>query len=300
MNYNFKGMLKNSWNSDSFVVELVALLFLTFFVLIWKWIADAYIRKNKNLFLASTWTLTTFLMIVLSWANSHYLTNSSPTPIGNPIVIFGHIFLQAFNANTSSLGNNANFGEIHYQGIFYLLGGEFIGFILGFFLFFVIFLGIKKLKKPKFALFCNVTFEELFKIEADNSIYYAVKEIIFIAIFSICLLFIPYINTTAYSTSLFYNRLILIVAIFFMIYLSSYFGFFAFNLFIALLFHLINLIMIFKKERKNNQQIKNIALQNKFLIINVLTLVIVSIIIPMLVAIIAVQIAITKGIKLTF
>lgn len=226
MNYNFKGMLKNSWNSDSFIVELVALLFLTFFVLLWKWIADAYIKKHKKLFLSSTWTLTTFLMIVLSWANSHYLTNSSPTPIGNPIVIFGQIFLQAFNANSSILGNNANLGEIHYQGIFYLLGGEFIGFVLGVVLFFVIFAGIKRLKQPQFALLNNVSVEEIFKVEADNSIYYGIKEGIFITIFSICLLFIPYINPTAYSTSLFFNMLILIIAVFFMLYLSSYFGFF--------------------------------------------------------------------------
>ncbi|UUM20138.1 MULTISPECIES: MAG4940 family membrane protein [unclassified Mycoplasma] len=297
-----KQLLSVWWSSQGFFAEALASFLLVFLVLIFIFLTKAFKIKHQKLFLSATFTLATFVMYIQVWSASKYSFNSSPTPIGNPIFVFMQSVLQGFKFR----GRTYSF-DYQYKGIAYLIAGEFFGFILALGAFLVLFCPMKRyLSKinTKNKEIKSLTLIDVFKKEEPTVLGYALKEAIFIIIFCFALGYIFYIQNPQYGLSNYDVIVALSVVVFVLILVSSYFGFFAFNIFIDLFISAINLIYGIFATKTNIHAIKKPNFyQNDYSIYSFHMLIssALTIVIPFIVSFISIGIyQLTKGDGLNF
>ncbi|VEU74341.1 Uncharacterised protein [Mycoplasmopsis citelli] len=263
-----KQLISTWWSTQGFFVEVLASFLLVFLVLLFMFIAKAFKIKWKNMFLSLAFTLATFVMYIQVWASAKYAFNNSPSPIGNPIFVLMISILQG-HSKAQGLVRGYSF-TWQYKGIAYLIFGEFFGFLLAITCFLVLLNPMKKyLSKinPHLENVKSIKLIDIFKKEDCTLIGYSVKETIFLFVFCTLLGYVFYIQKPQYGATNFDAVLALSIVVFVLLAISSYFGFFAFNIFIDLFVSGVNFFSetsIFNSKTKEASEDWTLLKESKF------------------------------------
>lgn len=290
-----KQLLSTFWNTQGFFTEVLAVFILVFFVLLFKMLITAFKVKGTKIILPLGFSLITFLMYVQLWASSKYLFNTPQTPLVNPIFVLLQSFLQGYK-----LGNGLNPSSFKplYNGVPYLIGGQLLGFIFAISLFLVLFIPIKYyLAKinPKYQDIKKMTIFEVFHRDDKTLVGFSIKESIFLIIFTVSVGFAFYIKPTEFGTTKYDLLIVSTVIIFILLFFSSYFGYFAFLIYLDWFIAVLNFIENLKT--KCNLQIVQSDFRLSFTsLFQMLITTVLTIIIPIIVGAIVIAIfANTKG-----
>ncbi|QBF34334.1 hypothetical protein EG856_00055 [Mycoplasmopsis phocirhinis] len=289
-----KQLLSTSWNKIGFMYEFIAVFTLIFFVSLWIFIAKLNNKQNNKIYMTFGFTFATFLMFVIPWSWSFFLSSRRSFALANPIVVLLQAILQGIDVTKKT------FTPI-FKGSGYLMFGEILGGLVGYIAFIPIFYLLKFFFKDNENT-KHINLINIFKIEnkANNHPgYFAVKETIFISLFTACVPLLNYINQTSYGATHWDKTLITLAVVGFSIYLSSYFGYYSFHIYfwiMNLLLSLINLAISYIK-KSNIKTNKVLVYQNLWSATIASTL---TFIIPILFGLIIVGITKHSGAGLNF
>ncbi|MCE6061750.1 hypothetical protein J8A71_02460 [Mycoplasmopsis agalactiae] len=288
--------LRRYWNPTAFAFEFITVLFLVFFVFTWMFLSFLS-KKNKNkVFLSVGYTIATALAFFLPWAFASIGSKLPVYPMLNPLVVIFQSFLRGFGKTGQVVGNSGLIGAPLWQGLPYIFGAQILGGFAGFALFIGLFYSFKLMFKN------NADYERLKSFglaglfAKDHQMTlgkYSLKEAIFITMLIALLPFSAMIDTTNYQLNHFQIKLIELLIVGIIIFISSYFDFFAFHLIFPLIELVIKTALLVKSNNENKKENTKAYLQSlyKFLIVLALT-----IIIPIIIAFIAVAIKSKTGV----
>lgn len=227
-----KQLLSVNYSYDGFIYEFLSTFLLTLFIMIWTYFSK--IRKNQKnnrIFLTSGYVLGTFLAFVIPWAWSFFISGSNANMLGNPIFVLLQSVLQGITIKPAF-----NFSPI-FNGVFYLIGAQISGGIIGFICFIGLFYLNKWLLKNNEDVenLQNLHLQDLFVKSPKCLIRFSIKEAIFIFAFTIITPFLFYINNVYYGTSTWVKLIFMLIFIWFILFISSFFGFFCFHLIFPIL-----------------------------------------------------------------
>ncbi|QSF13552.1 MAG4940 family membrane protein [Mycoplasma sp. Mirounga ES2805-ORL] len=235
---NTKQLLEASWNKIGFIYEFLSVFTLIFFSLMWILFAKLLKKQNNKIFIASGFTLATFLMFVLPWAYSFIFAKKQSFALLNPLIVIIQSTLQGFDSVDKTW-------HPIYKGSGYLIGGQLLGGLLGFVFFVPFYWLIKRLYIDSLE-YGEIVREWKIKniLKQDSKAnktwwVFAIKEAIFISLFVSTVPMVNYISTSFYGLNNFTIMLTTLILIWFILFASSFFGFFAFHI----VFPLITLIL---------------------------------------------------------
>ncbi|EIN15440.1 Hypothetical protein, predicted transmembrane protein [Mycoplasmopsis agalactiae 14628] len=288
--------LRRYWNPTAFAFEFITVLFLVFFVFTWMFLSFLS-KKNKNkIFLSVGYTIATALAFFLPWAFASIGSKLPVYPMLNPLVVIFQSFLRGFGKTGQVVGNNGLIGAPLWQGLPYIFGAQILGGFVGFALFIGLFYSFKLMFKSNsdYEWLKSFGIAGLFAKEHQMTLgKYSLKEAIFITMLIALLPFSAMIDTTNYQLNHFQIKLIEILIVGIIIFISSYFDFFAFHLIFPLIELVIKTALLVESNSDNKKENTKAYLQSlyKFLIVLGLT-----IIIPIIIAFIAVAIKSKTGV----
>ncbi|CBH40751.1 MAG4940 family membrane protein [Mycoplasmopsis agalactiae] len=288
--------LRRYWNPTAFAFEFITVLFLVFFVFTWMFLSFLS-KKNKNkVFLSVGYTIATALAFFLPWAFASIGSKLPVYPMLNPLVVIFQSFLRGFGKTGQVVGNSGLIGAPLWQGLPYIFGAQILGGFAGFALFIGLFYSFKLIFKNNadYEWLKSFGLAGLFAKEHQMTLgKYSIKEAIFITMLIVLLPFSAMIDTTNYQLNHFQIKLIEILIVGIIIFISSYFDFFAFHLIFPLIELVIKTALLVKSNSENKKENTKAYLQSlyKFLIVLALT-----IIIPIIIAFIAVAIKSKTGV----
>ncbi|MCE6056484.1 hypothetical protein J7889_02670 [Mycoplasmopsis agalactiae] len=288
--------LRRYWNPTAFAFEFITVLFLVFFVFTWMFLSFLS-KKNKNkVFLSVGYTIATALAFFLPWAFASIGSKLPVYPMLNPLVVIFQSFLRGFGKTGQVVGNSGLIGAPLWQGLPYIFGAQILGGFAGFSLFIGLFYSFKLMFKNNadYEWLKSFGLAGLFAKEHQMTLgKYSIKEAIFITMLIALLPFSAMIDTTNYQLNHFQIKLIEILIVGIIIFISSYFDFFAFHLIFPLIELVIKTALLVKSNSENKKENTKAYLQSlyKFLIVLALT-----IIIPIIIAFIAVAIKSKTGV----
>lgn len=224
------------------VSEFGGTYFLTFFVLFVIFITKK--TKNKNKLLTSLlYTLITFISIVLFWALARPISRDFPISYINPINVIFDTIIEKMNSS----------GNINaFKGLTYILGFQALGTTAGFLTFYGLYALLRWTQNSYFENLPKLSFKEITFINYNEKTSgFAIKELIFIFLFAITIPFMARVNPVTSGLLLIHVVMINMVILFVILYLSSYFNFYAFHIFIAAGFCILNLMLDKKNAGKN-------------------------------------------------
>ncbi|WP_027120758.1 MAG4940 family membrane protein [Mycoplasmopsis lipofaciens] len=278
-------LLLTKWNTSGFIYEFLAVFTLVFFIFIWLLLARMLKKEKNKIFIVNGYILATFLMFILPWASSTYISQSPANPLINPMFVILQSILQSYDVNTMTIGQPL------INGILYLISGQLLGGISGFATFCLFFILIKKylLNHNQYGEILSILRIPHFfkKTEEFNLVGHTIKEICLIAFFISSVPFVFYINEPFYGVNIFWKHIMALAVIWLILFTASFFGFFAFHLIFPLI-EFIESTYIFIFESKNSKkQLQNICVINKkqyLIVIYKLTIAIfLSIVIPIII-----------------
>ncbi|MCE6115340.1 MAG4940 family membrane protein [Mycoplasmopsis agalactiae] len=288
--------LRRYWNPTAFAFEFITVLFLVFFVFTWMFLYFLS-KKNKNkVFLSVGYTIATALAFFLPWAFASIGSKLPVYPMLNPLVVIFQSFLRGFGKTGQVVGNSGLIGAPLWQGLPYIFGAQIIGGFAGFALFIGLFYSFKLMFKNNadYEWLKSFGLAGLFVKDHQMTLgKYSIKEAIFITMLIALLPFSAMIDTTNYQLNHFQIKLIEILIVGIIIFISSYFDFFAFHLIFPLIELVTKTALLVKSNSENKNENTKAYLQSlyKFLIVLALT-----IIIPIIIAFIAVAIKSKTGV----
>ncbi|WP_027334508.1 MAG4940 family membrane protein [Mycoplasma elephantis] len=281
--------LRTFWNESVFIFECLSVFILIFCVFIWMFIAKLSNKQNNKLYLSTGYLFSTSLSFFIPWGISKIWSKLPVYPMLNPIIVIFNSFIRGFGKSGQTKGMQGLIGQPILNGMSYIFFAQLLGGLIAFLLFISIFLLIKKIymnhKKYCYILY-KMNILSFFEKENKLRIFsFSVKEFIFILLFTSTVPFIAMIDKANYDINDFEIKLIELLCIFFIIYISSFFNFFAFHLFFSFIYFVINTICYLKNKRHN--------LLNSFY--EFIIVLILTIIIPIIIAFIAIGIKIQSG-----
>ncbi|TDV24349.1 hypothetical protein BCF59_0310 [Mycoplasmopsis mustelae] len=286
------------WNQSGFLFEFFGSFTLVFFVLIWILIKFIQKPKNDKFFTTLGFTAATFLAFIIPWALSYFTSQSRATPFINPVNVILQSKLQSFN-----IRNSEQVAET-YKGTFYLIGGQFAGGLSGFLIFSLLFYLIKRSLLKNEECKENIQTLQIWDIlkvphNINNSWWkYLIKEFVFISIFVVVVPMINYIENAEYGTNGIWKLVITLIIVWIFLFISSYFGFFAFDIVFNVIAYILFLIeVLYKWNNKNLKNIKNVIILEH---IKISIVIIFTILIPFIYGTIAIEIAKSVKIRLNF
>lgn len=288
--------LRRYWNPTAFAFEFITVLFLVFFVFTWMFLSFLS-KKNKNkVFLSVGYTIATALAFFLPWAFASIGSKLPVYPMLNPLVVIFQSFLRGFGKTGQVVGNSGLIGAPLWQGLPYIFGAQILGGFAGFALFIGLFYSFKLMFKSNadYEWLKSFGLAGLFAKDHQMTLgKYSLKEAIFITMLIALLPFSAMIDTTNYQLNHFQIKLIELLIVGIIIFISSYFDFFAFHLIFPLIELVIKTALLVKSNSENKKENTKAYLQSlyKFLIVLALT-----IIIPIIIAFIAVAIKSKTGV----
>ncbi|CAL59192.1 hypothetical protein MBOVJF4428_00126 [Mycoplasmopsis agalactiae] len=288
--------LRRYWNPTAFAFEFITVLFLVFFVFTWMFLSFLS-KKNKNkVFLSVGYTIATALAFFLPWAFASIGSKLPVYPMLNPLVVIFQSFLRGFGKTGQVVGNSGLIGAPLWQGLPYIFAAQIIGGFAGFALFIGLFYSFKLMFKNnnEYEWLKSFGLAGLFVKDHQMTLgKYSIKEAIFITMLIAILPFSAMIDTTNYQLNHFQIKLIEILIVGIIIFISSYFDFFAFHLIFPLIELVIKTALLVKSNSENKKENTKAYLQSlyKFLIVLALT-----IIIPIIIAFIAIAIKSKTGV----
>ncbi|QJR43857.1 MAG4940 family membrane protein [Mycoplasma miroungirhinis] len=260
-------LLTKSWNKTGFMYEFIAVYTLIFFVALWVFFAKLNKKENNKLYMTLGFTLATFLMFVIPWSWSYFLANRRSFALANPIIVLLQAMLQGADIIKKS------FNPI-FSGIWYLIGGEILGGIAGFITFIPLFYLLKHYFKDIEKYSENlkeITLLNIFKInsKANNNIkIFPIKEAIFISLFTATVPFLNYIHQVNYGATTFDKMFLILIVVAFTIYISSYFGYYAFHIFFSFMNLVLSIIYVLSNLIKYVWNLKVNKVNDKTKLIN--------------------------------
>ncbi|MGZ9755428.1 MAG4940 family membrane protein [Mycoplasma sp. 246B] len=297
-----KQLLSTYWNKSAFLFEFFASFTLVFFILLWLLIKYMHKPKNEKLFNTIGFTLATFLAFIIPWALSYFTANVPAFPQLNPLSVILQTRLQGFSISTGEAGTLD-------KGVYYLIGGQFSGAFGGLIVFAGIFFLVKnslsKSKEYK-EIFQTLQIWDLLKVRHpynESWWKYIIKEFIFITTFVIIVPMLGYINDTNYGTNPYFKLFITLIVVWIFLFISSFFGFFAFDIVfnvIAYLLIVIEILYHLKSIKSNDQKTKQIKQLMLLETIKITTTLLFTVIIPLIYGIVAVEIGKSVPMKLNF
>ncbi|WGI36698.1 MAG4940 family membrane protein [Mesomycoplasma lagogenitalium] len=288
-----ENILKTSFRLDAFLFEFISNFLLIFLILILMLIKKIEKIKNLKLFYATSFSLVFIISVVTTWAISRYYSKFSAEPFVSPshVILFSILKATPFKSDTL---------YFYDQGIFYILSSQFLASIFAFLAYILVFYNLKKWSNYK-SKFENIHFYEIIEQKNDsNPIKFLVKELIFIVFYLITIPFIGQINAIYYNWDHFKALLITFSFLFFILFISSFFGFFTFHLFFSLIVIFCNLMAILKEKRENIITKKEVNKKITFISINGLISIILTFVLPIIVATIIWQIGKSQGVIFNF
>ncbi|MCT4469557.1 MAG4940 family membrane protein [Mycoplasma sp. HS2188] len=251
-----KQLLSTKWNTTGFMYEFIAVFTLIFFVSLWIFLANINKKQNNKLYMTFGFTFATLLMFVIPWSWSFFLSSRRTFALANPIVVLLQSILQGIDVSRKT------FSPI-FDGVGYLILGEMLGGLSGFILFIPIFYLLKFFFKDNENI-KNTNLINIFNIgnkANKHPGYFAIKEAIFISLFTACIPLLNYINQTSYGATHWDKTLITIAVVGFTIYISSHFGYYAFHIFFTimnLVLSLVDIIRVSFKKTKMKIQLQHL------------------------------------------
>ncbi|WP_434343690.1 hypothetical protein V2P32_00760 [Mycoplasma sp. 06067-C1-B144P-99-0482-3] len=289
--------LRTFFNSTVFSFEILSVATLIFLVFLWKLFAVILKKQDNKIFLSSGYTIATLLAFYLPWAFSSIASQTSVYPFLNPLSVFYLSVLKGL-ANSGQVLNSSNtlIGSLLWKGIPYILTGQLIGGFLGLSLFVGLFFLIKKINQTGLENNINhlkismiVSFDDKLSLK-----WYTIKEIAFIMMLMLLLPLISMTNTAFYKTNDFQIKLIEGLVVGVIIFASSFVNFFCFHLFFSLINIILKTISYLKLSKQLKQQSTYYKDLIKFFIVVILT-----IIIPMILAFFAILIKMASGVYIS-
>ncbi|AIA29628.1 hypothetical protein MCFN_02510 [Mycoplasmopsis californica] len=240
-------VLTNNFNKTVALSEFGANCFLAFFVLLSLYIFKR--AKNTSKIIQSLiFTLITFVAIVMFWGLMVAVSDDTPIMYINPISVLFDAVVETLNTKGSIFKS--------FIGVPYILGFQFLGSMSGFILFVAMFYLFKKIPSNYFENQTSVTLKEiLFQNHNEKTLAFTIKETIFVFLLAITITMTPRIPHT-YSLNHFTSVILNMIILFTILTISSYFNFFAFHIFLATGFAILNLILA-DDNKKKTQIIKH-------------------------------------------
>ncbi|MBU4691217.1 MAG4940 family membrane protein [Mycoplasma zalophi] len=293
-----KQLLAKSWNSTGFMYEFIAVYTLIFFVTLWIFFAKLNKKENNKLFMTLGFTFATFLMFIIPWSWSFFLSDRRSFALANPIVVLLQAMLQGVDVTKKTF-------EPIFTGIWYLIGGQLLGGLAGFITFVPLYCLLRNFFKDveKYSdSLKEISLLNTFKINNkanNNAKYFAIKEAIFISLFTTTVPLLNYVNQTNYGATPYDKMFLTLAVIAFTIYISSYFGYYAFHIFFTFINFIMTVIFalyqLIKKQKKLINKTNIIKDSWSFAITSSL-----SITIPLIFGLIVAQITINSGAGINF
>ncbi|WP_029513741.1 MAG4940 family membrane protein [Mycoplasmopsis primatum] len=286
--------LKTSWNETVFGFEFLSTFLLIFFTYSWMLIAILAKKNKSKIFIAFGYTAATALAFFLPWAVASVASKKPVYPMLNLLIVLFQSFIRGFGEWGQS-NRLEPIGKPLVNGLPYILGAQFLGGMTGFMLFVAFFYAVKFIFKnnDEYKELQNLTLFALFKKDYEFGLLsYTIKEFIFITLFLCTIPFIGMIDTTNYQLNGFQIVLIQIFVIGIILFFSLFFNFFAIHLFFNFVELLVKTIEFIKlpKNDKNAYKKNYLIIWAKFTIV-----LIISILMPIVVALISILIKIKSG-----
>ncbi|WFQ90759.1 hypothetical protein MFERI13461_00176 [Mycoplasma feriruminatoris] len=289
--------LRTFFNPTVFSFELLSVATLVFLVFLWKLFAVILKKQHNKIFISSGYTIATLLAFYLPWAFSSIASQTSVYPFLNPLSVFYLSVLKGL-ANSGQVLNSSNtiIGSPLLKGIPYILTGQLIGGFLGFGLFVLLFYLIKKVNQNDLENNINhLTMTMITRFNDKSSIkWYTIKEAAFITMLMLLLPLISMTNTAFYKTNDFQVKLIEGLVVGVIIFASSFVNFFCFHLFFLIINIIFKTVSYLKLEKQLKQESDYYKDLTKFFIVLIL-----SIIIPMILAFLAILIKMASGVYIS-
>ncbi len=288
--------LRKFWNPTAFAFEFLTVLFLVFFVFTWMFLSFLSKKNKSKIFLSVGYTIATALAFFLPWAFASIGSKLPVYPMLNPLVVIFQSFLRGFGKTGQVVGDNNLIGSPLWQGMPYIFGAQILGGFAGFALFIGLFYSFKAMFKT------NVDYEWLKSFKLSNLFTkehhltlgkFSAKEALFITMLIALLPFSAMIDTTNYQLNHFQIKLIELLVVGIIIFISSYFDFFAFHLIFPLIQLVIKTALLVKSNNENKNENLKAYLQSLYRFLIVLAL---TIIIPIIIAFIAIGIKSKTGV----
>ncbi|UVT34313.1 MAG4940 family membrane protein [Mesomycoplasma hyorhinis] len=276
--------LKTSFDTKTFVFEILASFLLILFVLL-SYYSFFKSKKNKNLYLFSIiLTFSFFLTIFLTLGIAGFAANRPINTFLLPQLVISDAFI---------LGIQKDFqGAILSKGIAYLLTAQLLGVLLAILVFYALFKALEKMQTTEEDR--KFSFQEFLFIKEEKILVFTFKELFFITTMTLGLITIPRISGAANFT--FFNILIIeIIFIFFLLLLSARFGFFTFTFFKYWLDLVIFSIISWKNKTlvQNKSLIINVLIQNTFRTL-------ISVVAPIVISLILLSISASSNLTFKF
>ncbi|MDC4181846.1 MAG4940 family membrane protein [Mycoplasma bradburyae] len=242
-------ILTKSWDYGTAITEFGANFVLSFLILFVFLIIKSKKIENK-LVVSTMFVLVVFISVIATWAWSRILTDSFPIVYLNPVNVVFDAIVQMINLKNSKTSNWSD----SLTGLGYILPMQLAGILAGFVCFFIFYLIVTKSRQTYLT---NVAFNQiLFKNSEEKTSHYAFKDLLFIVIYTSVIPLIAVINPVSSGLRRIDYLLITTLVLFVIIYLSSFFNFYTFDIFLSFGFSLFSTIFLLMDKTQDKQEVK--------------------------------------------
>ncbi|MBU4689884.1 MAG4940 family membrane protein [Mycoplasma zalophidermidis] len=237
-----KQLLSTNWSSTGFLYEFLATFTLVFFTMIWMFIAKLTKKDKNKIYMTFGLTFVTFLMFVIPWSWSHFLSSKASMPLANPLIVILQAMLQGIDIKNHSISPI-------FSGVSYLIGAQILGGVCAFILFTPLHFLMRNyfIKHHSEYDAKNISLLRIFQNNEDcnsNVFKFTIKEFIFISLFVTTVPLLSYISQVNFGTNGYDKMIITILVIWFTLYLSAFFGFYGFHLYFSFMNLVTSVILI--------------------------------------------------------
>lgn len=245
-----EGTILTKWfNSQVFVTEFSIVLGLVLFVFLWALTVKIYQYKRAALINSIGFALAFLIATVIPWGTSRLIYREGLVFFINPISVLAQSILRA---STHIPKFKIGFA---YQGIFFIIGTQILGALVGYIFFSGLFYMLKSTKK--YEALNNASVMDLIKLHEPLPIWKnAIKEVFFIGLFVSTITWLPFANAAQFATNPFWVVLFSTIIAFAIIFMSAPFNGFAFHLafpFVYVIDVLVEMIKDHIKAQKNKE-----------------------------------------------